>query len=130
MTEYDYTKDDEYSISEHYFCSEFEGTKEECEKYISEHSKLKYRPFKDCDELIKCYLDICYKKQMSPNPNNFINEWIELPTIWVKSKTGKVKSMITDFEEDTVDFSYSSVDMKYLFDNFTFLDGSPCGVEE
>lgn len=112
----------------------FNGSLDECRQYITEHSKPKYRRFRNCDELIKCYLDNCYKKRMSPNPNNFINEWIELPTIWVKDKIISDRKRLLQFDGDEVVMATTKmvehISMSELFNKWEFLDGSVCGVEE
>lgn len=88
-----------------------------------------YRPFKDTDELIeewdkKCQIYGVYGWGV-----------IEMPRIWVKYKFDKNNkgSLITDFSDDQValgDKDEDYITMYDLFINFTFLDGSPCGIEE
>ena len=87
----------------------------------------KYRPFRDCDELIKVW---CKK-----NGYAFDDYYkpLTMPFIWVKWKESP--------NDEAVITSYSGVkqgvfiidtwfQMDELLYTFTFLDGSPCGVEE
>lgn len=87
-----------------YACKECEGKEKQ------------YRPFKNCSELI----DHCGTK-----------------LIWVVHKRYKTENLITAYDNDNESIGGSCVfiqdiwvDMKELFDNFTFLDGSPCGKDE
>ena len=86
-----------------------------------------YRPFKDCDELIR------YHEKHIAIVTTDLNH--SRPPIWVKSKRYKVDNLITAFDNDNESIGGSCVflqdiwvDMQELFDNFTFLDNSPCGV--
>ena len=92
-----------------------------------------YQPFKDCDELKKCYLNR-YVKKVGFKP---VDCGLDVPYIWVKSKAYGVDNLITAFDNNNESISGSCVfvqdiwvDMKELLDCFTFLDGSPCGVED
>lgn len=81
----------------------------------------KYRPYKDTDEMVEDFkkrtrlvtYDFCY------------------PSIWIKSCDGFV-SLITEFGFGCVWSSVHQVgiSMKELFDSYTYLDGSPCGIKE
>lgn len=88
-----------------------------------EQKEKKYRPFKNCKELC----DFWYTKTAVNVPS------YAMPLIWVKRKFAACTILITAFNDDT--FSAVSVDsVTYTFadllEEFTFLDGSPCGVEE
>ena len=102
----------------------FSGTHEECEKWIlekwnEEHPEPKekhYRPFKNCSEMI-----------MTTGTK----------LIWVIHKKYGTENLITAFDNDNESIGGSCVfiqdmwiDMQELFENFTFCDGSPCGLEE
>jgi len=100
-----------------YACKECEGIEKE----------KQYQPFKDCDELIR------YHEKHLAIVTTDLNH--SRPTIWVKSKRYKVDNLITAFDNDNESIGGSCVflqdiwvDMQELFDNFTFLDNSPCGV--
>lgn len=88
-----------------------------------------YRPFKDCDELIKCY-------RKRANIPSIGDKWFR-PEIWIKSKMFGTENLITALDNDKESIGGSCVfiqdiwiDMQELFDNFTFLDNSPCGCLE
>lgn len=91
-----------------------------------------YRPFKDCDEMIEHY----HKKYKSAVGCDIYFPSLYKPCIWIKSKVYKTELLITGYDKNTKGLRYGScvytptfkwIDMKELFDNFTFLDGSPCG---
>lgn len=57
---------------------------------------------------------------------------LDLPTIWVKHKKCSEKYLIIAMTDNIV-VLYTcgqTFDMQELFENYTFLDGSVCGVEE
>lgn len=92
----------------------------------------RYRPFKDCDELIDTWI----KKLESKTEYRFGNP-LQKPYIWVKSIEYGTENCITAFDnneehicESCVFIQDMWVDMNELFDHFTFLDNSACGVEE
>lgn len=100
-----------------YSCKECEGIKKE----------KQYRPFKDCDELIEYWYDFTGVINCSPK--------LFMPGIWVKSKEYGVELKITGFDNKAGSVPCVFVedmwkDMNDLFNDFTFLDGSPCGLEE
>lgn len=81
-----------------------------------------YRPYKDCDEMIKDF------KQRF----NTVCPPYALPLIWIKDICAK--SLITDFgvqgDDCMVCLGASNYDMEELFNDFTYLDGSRIGVKE
>ena len=93
------------------------------------------RPFNDCDELVDCW-----KKKMYVPAFYYTKDFrdkLSRPDIWVKNKEYGTDNLITAFDGNNESIGGSCVfiqdiwiDMKELFDNFTFCDGSPCGVEE
>ena len=100
---------------------------------ISGSVAKQYRPFKDCDELVECW----EKKIFIPAMQYTKQKVLFRPGIWVKSKSYGTDNLITAFDGDAESIGGSCVfvqdvwlDMQELFDNFTFLDGSPCGKEE
>lgn len=80
----------------------------------------KFRPYKDTDEMIADY-----KKRFSVDCPEY-----EIPSIWVKNKSSLLRSQITDFNTDYIWLSNIQVFFRSLFDDYTYLDGSPCGMEE
>lgn len=52
------------------------------------------------------------------------------PLIWVKKKESDARCQIYTFYEDAVKFNNETVfNLKLLLDNYTYLDGSPVGME-
>lgn len=91
-----------------------------------------YRPFKDCNELVETFI----KKWEAETGSGFIVfPKLHKPCIWVKSRAYRTDNLIIAFDNDNESIGGSCVflqdiwvDMQELFDCFTFLDGSPCGV--
>lgn len=89
--------------------------------------KKKWRPFKDIQELKHTWLHKRYNLMAILNP-------LEEPEIWVRSKSNTTSTyLITHFCGNVgVVHIYSTLDtsLEQLYEDFTFLDGTPCGVEE
>lgn len=49
--------------------------------------------------------------------------------LWIKSKDGKIKSQIVEVQSITVWCGSSIIHYDVLLEDWTLLDGSPCGVE-
>ena len=101
----------------------FRGTKEECQKWIDEHTP-KYRPYKDTEEMIADF-----KQKM-----NFEGWSFYVPMIWVRTKDTGTQNLITAFD-NTVGGSCVFVQDTWksladLFEDYEYLDGSPIGVKE
>ena len=84
-----------------------------------------WRPFKSIEEL----KDTWYKRVVDCELIPFIE-----PMIWVRSKSNTTSTyLITQFCGNVgVVHIFGSMDtsLEQLFDDYTFLDGTPCGVEE
>jgi len=95
-----------------------------CDKYkpkTEPKAEKHYRPFRDIDELIKVWDAKCPNKRPA----------MTMPLIWVRHKQIGSKSLITDYVDDyTVIVGTEGNGLQALFDDYTFLDGSVCGVEE
>lgn len=86
-----------------------------------------YRPFKDCKELIAVWEE----------KTGYIPPKDLMPIIWLKNIDNTI-SLITDYKQiispdEGLLCSWVTVDgdnynMQGLFENYTFFDGSPCGV--
>ena len=90
-------------------------------------SEKKYRAFKNCEELIK------HHDKLFENYTGLRSIECKLAAqhIWVKEKESGVSQLITGFGDTVVRFSPDyTITLKSLFENYEFLDGSPCGVEE
>jgi hypothetical protein len=81
-----------------------------------------YRPFRDTDELIKVWCEKGGKWQKRE---------LTMPHIWIRQKNcSKGELLITYFGEDEVRTDMGFMTMSKLLSDYTFTDGSPCGVEE
>lgn len=109
------------------------GENKPCSKIsLGEESREKHhRPFKDCSELIEVY----QKKYKSAVGCDIYFPSLYKPVIWVKHKEFGTESLITAFDNNNesiganVIINDMGVTMKMLFYNYTFCDGSVCGVE-
>lgn len=79
-----------------------------------------YRLYKDTAEMIEDF-----KKRFNAKVPPYA-----MPMIWVKYKDIKDCRLITGFMSKTVVLVDSAFGMFNLFDGFTYLDGSPCGMKE
>lgn len=71
------------------------------------------------------------------NTNEMIFDWMErfgsydtkvvMPPIWVMC--GETRSMVTDYLPDFVYAYATSLSMQDLYEDYTYLDGTPCGKE-
>ena len=85
-----------------------------------------YRPFKDTDELIKVW-----GEKIGSTDYWGKGADLTMPLIWVRRKEANTKGqLITNFGDSCVVVSGVLEGMQTLFTDFTFLDGSVCGVEE
>lgn len=85
---------------------------------LEEPEEKKFRPYNDTDEML---VDYKFKYQ---------TVWADftMPEIWLKN-TIDVKRMISGFYKRGVVINNEKVDMNDLFKYYTYLDGSPCGME-
>lgn len=82
-----------------------------------------YRPYKNGDEMFENF-----KELSDSDKENFD---IAPPVIWVKSKKSGAKTLIYGLEENKVLVGTDCfISYKALFDCYTYLDGSPCGLKE
>lgn len=100
-----------------------------CDKY-EKKAEPHYRPFKDTEELVKVW-----EQKWSEKTNG--QKWhdckLNMPYIWVQRKESNSKGqLITEFSDEIhVGIGRGEAyNMTDLWVYFTFLDGSPCGVEE
>ena len=99
-------------------CNEWMKPKESKTEKVEKH----YRPFANTNELIKVW---CEKAKATP-------PILDMPYIWVRSKFNKDHKgcLITNFFGKYVLMNNQQCFLSRLFDEYTFLDGSVCGVEE
>ena len=84
-----------------------------------------YRPFMDTDELIEKWWKL---NGWSNAEAKYKDDKLRKPLIWVKDKESGDIELISMFGRGEV-FTREYTDLNDLFDEYTFLDGSPCGVE-
>ncbi len=84
--------------------------------------KSKYRAFKNTDELKKKWEELC--------PTNIHRPSLCEPFIWVRCKANNSTSVIIRFAGTIVTVNFANYNLEELFRNFTFLDGTPCGIED
>lgn len=82
-----------------------------------------YRPFRDTDELIKVWGEKikAFCDEIPP---------IVMPLIWVQDKESGARLLITIYKKSWFSTETKCGSMEAIFNWYTFLDGSPCGVEE
>lgn len=84
-------------------------------------TEKKYRPFKDAYELV----DFWDKKINNHSREN------TMPLIWIKYKGNQDTELITSIYKDAdkpIGTSEQNLSFKEMFSNYTFIDGTPCGV--
>ena len=93
--------------------------------YPYEEPEPQYRPYESIDELIADWEE---KTHSCPaNMKEFV-----MPLIWVKTKDYESFNIIYSYDKKNNRVSCRGLSwgtLGYLFDNYTFLDGSPCGKE-
>ena len=101
---------------------------------IKEPEEEKFRPYKDTNEMIEDF-----KKRY-----NSYGGWsgkenpMYSPLIRIKSKTTGFRHLVTDYSDDNCGHCNKSciwigslaIMFKELFDKYTYLDGTPCGIKE
>lgn len=87
----------------------------------SEDGKKKYRPYESPAEMIVDFIDRFKVKCPS---------YCE-PLIWVKNKIIDInRFLVWGFRVSDVSIGGSTVTYDLLFERYTYLDGSPCGMKE
>ena len=88
----------------------------------SEDGKKKYRPYESPAEMIVDFID-----RFKVNCPSYCE-----PLIWVKDKDVDRRTLVSAFREDSVniDFNPFIIGFEQLLNDYTYLDGSPCGMEE
>lgn len=79
-----------------------------------------YRPYESTKEFV---YDYCKKTDIIPDS-------YALPIIWVKSKLTNAMYVVSSIQDESIMFTVdSSISLKILFEQYTFLDGSACGIK-
>lgn len=90
--------------------------------FIKEQEDNKFRPFKNTDDMIT---EFCRR---SGKLLQFST--IDPPVIYFKNKKSGRSYIMSAFDCHLVKIGHETYDMVNLFNNFTFNDDSPCGIEE
>lgn len=87
-----------------------------------EERKQTFRPFKDCDELVEFW---------SKNYQTGFRPAYIKPFIWVRVKVDKRERLIVAYGDNFVEIGNKTkaVTLQHLFEQYEFLDESPCGME-
>lgn len=91
--------------------------------FIEEQEEKKLRPYRDSGEMIEDF-----KKRFNENVQPY-----EMPLIWIKTKGADKKYLIVRFASAvTVCYNVEvyTITLEDLVEGYTYLDGSPCGIEE
>ena len=91
--------------------------------FIEEQEEKELRPYKDVDEMVEDFM-----KRFNVNVPPY-----EMPLIWIKTKDADRKYLITRFAFDVTICHNAEVctpTFEELAEGYTYLDGSPCGIEE
>lgn len=87
-----------------------------------------YRPYENYKELIRCFRRI-WRKERRYEPEYDFDLSIEMPSIWVVNKDSGIREMIIGYGENIVLLPRANLTMQDLLNEYTFINGSPCGVE-
>lgn len=101
---------------------------------VEEPKKEEFRSYNDVNEMIEDFEKRFYLEPQALN----LSQALRLPQIWVKGKPeGKCKDEIVQvvgFYKDLVivgrAYGVNKFTLSELFDHFTYLDGSPCGIKD
>ena len=91
--------------------------------YLVERAAENWRPYKDVNELISAWQK---KTGVTARPNT-------MPLIWVKYNNTPYETaqiMAFDNKNEAICVIDTWYDLTELFDKFTYLDGTPCGIKE
>ena len=88
--------------------------------FHQEYRIKQYRPYVDTLEMIEDF-----KKRF-----NIKVPLDAMPIVRVKHKTLKDKNFVPESSDESTILLVSIWNMEELFDNYTYLDGSPCGKKE
>ena len=90
---------------------------------VEEPGKEEFRPYKDVDEMVE---DFVKRFNVDVQP-------YEMPLIWIKTKDADKKYLIARFASAVTICHNTEVytpTFEDLAEAYTYLDGSPCGIEE
>lgn len=91
------------------------------ERKVERKKEKKYRPYESIDEFVSDFI-----KKFNTNCPKY-----GMPFIWVKSKETSMKHLVRSFYADVEEVGVASniIKLNWLFNEYEYLDGSPCGKE-
>lgn len=95
---------------------------EYCLAYLVERAKeKKYRPYESIDEFVSDFI-----KRFNTHCPEY-----GMPLIWVKSKETSMKHLVRSFYADVEEVGIASniIKLNWLFNEYEYFDGTPCGKE-
>lgn len=90
---------------------------------VEEPGEKKFRPYKDVDEMVEDFV-----KRFNVNVQPY-----EMPLIWIKTEDADKKYLIVRFASAVTichNVEVYTLTLEDLAEGYTYLDGSPCGIEE
>lgn len=85
-----------------------------------------YRPFENCDELIETFRKIWKTDLLYQNYTYYVG--MEMPTIWVVNNDTGTRELIVGYGENIVFLPRINLTMEELLNQYSFINGFPCGV--
>lgn len=101
---------------------------------VEDHKEMKLRPYSNPDEMIEDFK----RRYNSYGGWSGKDNPMYVPLIWIKSKATGFRHLVTDYGDDDncghcnrscIWIGSISIGFKELLDDFTYLDGMPCGVK-
>lgn len=93
---------------------------------VEEPEEKKSRPYKDGDEFIADFK----RRWEKYSGVKFHENAMSQPFIWLKHKVDKWGELVSRIGEDGIIIDNNPYTFDEILDNFVYLDGSPCGIEE
>lgn len=91
--------------------------------FIEEQEEKELRPYRDSDEMVEDF-----KKRFNVHVQPY-----EMPLIWIKIKDTDKKYLVVRFASSLTichNVEVYTPTLEDLVEGYTYLDGSPCGIEE
>lgn len=102
---------------------------------VEEFTENKFRPYSNPDEMIEDFKKRYNSYDVWSGKDNPMYN----PMIWIKSKTTGFRHLITDYGDDDncshcnkicIWIGTLPIKFKELYENYTYLDDTPCGIKE
>ena len=93
---------------------------------VEEPKEKKFRPYKDTYEMIEDF-KIRYNSYGGWNGKS---NPMYCPLIWLKDKDDGQTDLVRSFWNDKVFLGIADFSLDFILKQYTYLDGSPCGIEE